>query len=758
MQYIDRHRVPPPPAFQGTSAKEERDALLEFMKQDPERRAQSSTQASRFEPDSSVLSALHELFNSKCAFCEARVPLNVHLFRPKEEATPQAGKLAHLYYIWLRTDWGNFYSICGPCSARTYRNFPVKNGQRGALPGMAELEAFVKEGYGLWRSAHRDRPLLIDPCRVRDYTQHFSVSLDGRLQPISEAAVATIEVFGLDRDPLVRARAQAYDQYLDLFFSELARGVSLSMFDFDTMEFGGSWYLLLRRLGKEAGRRLGRPFQPNKAKFVEQFRAIWGTDLGQKALREAAEGILLAEPRKAPVSRTARRGPASRLTTIEVENFKAISGVEIVVPEPIAANPQLDRKAEAAALLILGENAAGKSSLLEAVALALCSERTRTNLDKAPSAFILDPSMLGVDPDVTAPSQTIVSLGFDDGGHVTMTIRTDYTFDQVVSNLPLVFAYGAFRQYDVTSRRSVRFGHVGSLFQPRFLLPNPEKWLLGLNETRFAMVARALRDIFSIEGEFEVIEQDRANARCLLVTRIDDGNTTRLLKTPLAVASSGYRSILAMVCDILEGLMGTSDANLQPLDEARPVILIDEIEAHLHPRWKMQIMTALRQVLPRAVIVATSHDPLCIRGMHDGEVAVFRRGANGGGPDGLMAVEVRTDLPDVENLTVEQLLTSDLFEMFSTDSPQIERNIADISVLLARRESGVRLRADELAALEDLEQQIGEALPLGTSQAQRLVLSAVEEFLRLRRGTTAARMKSLEAAARQRIVSALESI
>lgn len=758
MQYIDRHRVPPPPAFQGESAKEERSALLEFMGQSVERRSQSSTFVSRFEPDSSVLSALHELFHAKCAFCEASAPLNVHVFRPKEEATPQTGKLAHLYYIWLRTDWGNFYSICGACSSRAYRQFPVKNRQRGALPSMAELEAFVNEGYGLWRPAHRDRPLLIDPCRVRDYTQHFSVSLDGRLQPQSEASAVTIDVFSLDREPLVRARAQAYDQYLDLFFSELARGISLSMFDFQTMEFGGSWYLLLRRLGREAGRRLGRPFQPNKAKFADQFRAIWSSEQGRKSLREAVEDIRIAEPRKVPVSRTVRRGPLSRLTRIDVENFKALCRVGINVPEPIVANPQLERKAEAAALLILGENAAGKSSLLEAVALTLCSERARASLDKAPSAFILDPSMIGVDSGATAPTQSAITLGFDDGGTATMTIRGDYNLDHVNSNLPPVFAYGAFRQYDVESRRSVRFGHVGSLFQSRLLLPNPEKWLLGLNEARFAMVARALRDIFSIEGEFEVIEQDRANARCLLVTRVEDGHTTRLLKTPLTFASSGYRSILAMVCDILEGLMGKAATNLHPLDEARPVILIDEIEAHLHPRWKMQIMTALRQVFPRAVIVATSHDPLCIRGMHDGEVAVFRRGVDAERPDKLVSVEVRTDLPDVENLTVEQLLTSDFFEMFSTDSPEIERNIADISVLLSRRESGAHLRADELAALEDLEQQIGEALPLGTSQAQRLVLSAVEEFLRLRRGVTAARIKSLEAEARRRIVNALESI
>jgi predicted ATP-binding protein involved in virulence len=61
----------------------------------------------------------------------------------------------------------------------------------------------------------------------------------------------------------------------------------------------------------------------------------------------------------------------------------------------------------------------------------------------------------------------------------------------------------------------------------------------------------------------------------------------------LNVASSGFRTVLAMVCDILQGLMDKRlSSQFARFEEARGVVLIDEVETHLHPRWKMQIMGA----------------------------------------------------------------------------------------------------------------------------------------------------------------------
>jgi hypothetical protein len=239
---------------------------------------------------------------------------------------------------------------------------------------------------------------------------------------------------------------------------------------------------------------------------------------------------------------------------------------------------------------------------------------------------------------------------------------------------------------------------------------------------------------------------------------VGTGDDAEEIRTPLAVVSSGFRSVLAMVCDIFEGLLRDKAVRERGFTEAEPIILIDEIEAHLHPRWKMQIMGAFRRVLPRAIFIATTHDPLCLRGMHDREVLVLSRVRREDANDQQMPVVVETiaELPNVENLTVEQLLTSDFFAMFSTDSPDAERKLAELGSLLARRAAGDRLSGEETRALDFLEREVALSLPLGSSEVQRLVQQAVADYLQRRRESSAAQLTNLELETRQLIVNALE--
>lgn len=759
MQFVDRSKVPPPGAFKGKPAVAERAALLAYFGQDSARQAQSPPPPRQFEPDSETLSALDTLFNSKCAFCESRAPLNVRLFRPPEEASPLAStEFSHLYYVWLRTDWNNHYAICEGCSRGSGRQFPVRDGRRGRLPTGDEFANFVNQNDGVWRQSHRDKSLLIDPCRVRVYDVHFSVDLRGYIQARSKAGAATIETFSLNREQLVTTRGQAFDHYIHLLFSEFTKEIASSVLDFATLEFGGVWYLLLRRLLSDALLRLGRPAVTSRGQIGKQMEQIWRTDIGRKALQDAAQAVLSPERLKIAAKSDERPRSAARLTGIMLRDFKSLELMDVVVPEPVTGDKSAGRAPEAAALLVLGENAAGKSSLLEGVSLALCGERIRGSIGKAPNTFILDPDLMGAIGTAGPPSGS-VTLQFEGGRETVLHLGSEFVEDNRAGKLPSVFAYGAFRHYSAISKRTPRLGHVGTLFQSQIVLPNPENWLLSLNGARFAMVVRALRDILSIDGDFDVIEADRANDRCVLVTRVSDDPLIEPIRTPLQVASSGYRSVLAMICDMLEGLMGRSDRNLRPLDEARAIILIDEIEAHLHPRWKMQIMAALRRAFPQSVIIATSHDPLCVRGMHNGEVLVFNRVRNTGSLHKMpYVIEDRSTLPDIEAMTIEQLLTSDLFEMFTTDSPAIERKLAGLAGLLARSEAGDAMSPEEANALVELQQQVHEALPLGSSVAKRLVLSAVGEFLEQRRTATAAQLRGLEAETRQRILAALESI
>ena len=703
------------------------------------------------------MTALDKLFHSKCAFCESRAPLHNHRFRPESEASPlAASELSHLYYVWLRTDWGNFYPICESCSALSHRQFPVRRG-RGRLPPSDEMEGFAREELGLWRWKHHDSPLLIDPCREKDYSRHFNVDLSGRLQDTSLAGRTTIDVFDLNREELVGARADAFQQYFRLLRSEFDRGVTSTVVDFETLEFGGTWFLLLKRLAGDMSRRIERQISTERRRLGEALRREYNTEIGQKALDEALEAVVSPAPRKLKSSPRRRRAKVGPLVAIEVRNFKSLEHLELTLPAAIPTSGLKGQEPEASSLLILGENATGKSSVLEAVAVALAGERVRNALTKAPQNFILDPDMMGAVGSLP-PDRSSVVLSFQGRKEHVLDIGQDFVERSEDLKLPPIFAYGAFRHFGESGTRARRFGHVGTLFQQNIILPNPEAWLLQLDDNRFGMVARALRQILSMEGDYGYIEKDRANKRCLIVTKVGD-DAPNEIRTPFSVVSSGYRSVLAMVCDIFEGAIAKSDEELLPLDEINAVILIDEIEAHLHPKWKMQIMSSLRRVFPQSTIIATTHDPLCIRGMHDGEVAVLSRLRNEGASFSMPNyVQVRTDLPNVETMTIEQLLTSDLFSMFSTDSPGAERKLAELGTLLSRREAGDALTDEEADVLKSLESEVSLALPLGATQAQRLVLGAVAEYLDKRKGASAEQLDRLEENARKSILNALEGI
>lgn len=762
MQYFERSRMPVPTAFRSGDAAVMRRQLLEFMEQSRPRRAQSFPPSQDLRLDDEVQDAIVRLFNGKCAFCERRTYVFPHRLRPLENALPLAQvSQAHLYYCWLGTDWGNIYSICEACNSHSKNLFPVGSSGRGSLPVRDELELFANENSGVWRWPHRDRPLILDPCRTRAFARLLSFDFDGGVTALQPAGYETIGVFRLDRSELVDERATAFAAYIDMIRASAGHSLPKDAFDFSALAFGGGWYILLRRLVKALNDRLSLDLDAGRTRIHRSLERVLSMPVGREALDGAIEDLRSPEVAKASASRAVLPNLRGRqLTRASFANFKSLEALTVDIAPQILPDAASGRPAgEASALLLLGENAAGKSSVLEGVALALIGATGRAEINRPWRSFTLDPAMLGGRRQ-SRHRQATVRLSYSDGGETTLTVGDGFQDSGELENLPSVFAYGAFRQYSDRGERFVGGGTVGTLFRSDLVLRNPEEWLLRLDTVRFSLVARTLSRVFELEGDFDFIEPDAANNRCLIRRQVGEGADAILTRTPLSVASSGFRSILAMLCDVFEGILGSEGKVVVPLSEAQPVILIDEIEAHLHPRWKMRIITALRQILPSATFIFTSHDPLCLRGMHDGEVAVLRQIVSADYEHGdhlPVFIESVTDLPNIDTLTIEQLLTSDLFDMFSTDSVQMETDIAELSSLLALRATGDRLTPAETTRLQSLEREVLSVLPLGTSKVQSLVLDAVAKYLDDRSGRQAADADQLEEGTKRLIADALGS-
>lgn len=167
----------------------------------------------------------------------------------------------------------------------------------------------------------------------------------------------------------------------------------------------------------------------------------------------------------------------------------------------------------------------------------------------------------------------------------------------------------------------------------------------------------------------------------------------------------------------------------------------------------MRIMAGLREALPKVTFMATTHDPLCLRGMEDDEVRVLQHAPSEYGAYS-SRVEVLERPPSASTMTVEQLLTSDLFQLLSTDSADLDLALAKMA---DEKAVGARssLTEHERQAISAHERDVDAALPVGSSMAHRLVQDAVAEFLRNRSARSFEDRRALRAQTRARILEAL---
>ena len=89
---------------------------------------------------------------------------------------------------------------------------------------------------------------------------------------------------------------------------------------------------------------------------------------------------------------------------------------------------------------------------------------------------------------------------------------------------------------------------------------------------------------------------------------IDRDSTT----IPVRQLSDGERGILALVLDLTRRLAQANPNLTDPASEAEAVVLIDEIDLHLHPKWQRQIVHNLTKTFPRCQFIATTHSPQII--------------------------------------------------------------------------------------------------------------------------------------------------
>ena len=129
-----------------------------------------------------------------------------------------------------------------------------------------------------------------------------------------------------------------------------------------------------------------------------------------------------------------------------------------------------------------------------------------------------------------------------------------------------------------------------------------------LGDRAAVAISRALTTFLGGFGNLRVQEEPLR----LLVDK--DGVTL-----DLSQLSDGERSFLAMICDLGRRLALANPMLDKPLHGAG-VVLIDELELHLHPKWQREVSEKLHGTFPNIQFIATTHSPFVIQALRPGEL------------------------------------------------------------------------------------------------------------------------------------------
>ena len=136
----------------------------------------------------------------------------------------------------------------------------------------------------------------------------------------------------------------------------------------------------------------------------------------------------------------------------------------------------------------------------------------------------------------------------------------------------------------------------------------------------------------------------------------------------------GYQASMAWLFDFMKKMFDKYPDSENPLKEAA-VVLIDELDLHLHPEWQRKIIGFLSNLFPKVQFIVTAHSPLILQSADEINLVMLKKQGDG-------VVIEQPKIPTFKGWTVEEIL-SELMELGEkTHSDDYLRLMADFDEAL----------------------------------------------------------------------------
>jgi hypothetical protein len=333
--------------------------------------------------------------------------------------------------------------------------------------------------------------------------------------------------------------------------------------------------------------------------------------------------------------------PQYQLSYLNIRDFKAIEEVELEFDfHPETLTPWI---------FLTGRNGYGKTCVLQALAMGICG------IDKN----VKDLFRRGdVPPDVTC---TFMKNGQET---VRQIVGTDEEFVEFLLPPILPIAcYGSSRLNVYERENATPNTYTASLHDTTQLLRNIElklwDWYLmkdgalpseekEIARKRYEETTTLIKNLLQLDG----IEIDTKKQKVFYIEKDKQGAPYQKIDRDQLAA--GYKSLLALVGDIILTLSSQQPDVVSPRELAG-VVIIDELELHLHPSWQKRMPTILSEAFPNVQFIASTHSPIPLLGAPKN--SLFLK-VNRTAEEGITVKQLKIN---IDNFTPNIILSSPIF-------------------------------------------------------------------------------------------------
>lgn len=341
-----------------------------------------------------------------------------------------------------------------------------------------------------------------------------------------------------------------------------------------------------------------------------------------------------------------------KLTKVTLQNFRRFENLEI----PLEGCSQV---------LFVGNNGAGKSSILEATADGLSWLVARIHRDKGSGSSLNDGEILNGKAEAaitlevehrqesfrwslvktrtgrkkTRESQLTdatrladqfrTALGQDDA-ETSLPLMAYYPVERVVLDVPLKIKikhkFGQLDGYDNALQQGVDFRRFFEWFRDREDSENESTTNFTDHILKFLKEADQ-EQLWQELVRLRTSTKDRqlTAVRSAIMTFMPGFTNLRIQRRPrlqmvlekddqtldVGQLSQGEKSLMALVGDVARRLAMMNPALTNPL-HGEGIVLIDEVDLHLHPKWQRTILGNLANTFPNVQFILTTHSPIII--------------------------------------------------------------------------------------------------------------------------------------------------